>query len=362
MKLKPAFIFFFFVLFSSLALAAPLDTSIIINPERKSWNIEFSLAIDKVNETLDILNIRAQDEQFAGTTVGDYQGYSGYVDIALWSGFHMNVAAWRRQIDLGREKTHIMTWKFGGQWQFLSQKDSLPSMALRYHYWTNNAGDMKNASSRTLLNVSIDELNITNVKDAQHQVDFIASWSLNPRILFTLFAGLGRSEVGYSDFLVNYNGCQYGFDSPAKDTVILLLAEEVSSACQITRIKRQDPASPFTGPGLGISYTSEYIQLGSSFDWRLGQWRLNAGMRTLRVRRDVDSILSELDKKTYTVNYIGSLTLARKLTKNSAIFVRGQYYYRSWLGEIPLTYNVFTSQRFDRPYGLLSLGLKLNFG
>ena len=361
--------FLFCVSFVSLATsAAPLDNLSTIENNRSLWNAKLSFSIDRVNETLDVLNIRGQDDEFSGTTVGDYQGYSANTDIMLWQGINLNASIWKRKIDLGSLDSNITTGKIGAQWNFLSQKkhafqnELIPSMAIRYQYWFNRAGDMTSASSRKLLNITVDEIKISGVNDAQHQIDFVASWDFNPKASFSFFSGLGRSEVSHDKFNVTYNGCQYSFDSPTKDSIILTLDQDVTSSCQISRIKREDSTSPFTGPGLGISYQSNYIQVGSAFNLALGKWGINGGMRYIKMNRDVDAVISDLNKPTSMHNFIGLLAVSRHITKNSILFARGQYYYRNWAGEIPLTYNVFTSHRFSRAYGLMSLGLMLSFG
>jgi len=360
MNISISILFFLSVLFSA-AMAAPLDNLFPLNPEKKAGNTEFSFAIDRVNDTLDVLGIRAQDDEFAGTTVGDYQGYSGYVDVTLWQGISVNAAAWQRKIDLGSETANIKTWKLGSQWRFFSQWKMIPSLGLRYQYWKNDAGDMNNQSSRTLLNITVDEVNITNVNDTQHQIDLVASWVLRPRLLVSFFGGIGFSEVSYDQFLVKYKGCQYSLASPATDTVVLKLAQEVTNECQILRVKRKDSKAQFPGPGLGVSYLSTYQQLGSAFSWGMGRWVLKGGLRAIWLDRDVDDYMASQGNKTYTVNYIGLLSLGFGITKNIGLFARGQYYHQNWGGEIPLTYNVFSSRRFSKSYGLLSAGLSVYF-
>ncbi len=351
----------FFLSVFSVAMAAPLDNLFLLDPEKKAGSTGLSIAVDRVNDTLDVLGIRAQDEEFSGTTVGDYQGYSGYVDVTLWQGISLNTAMWKRKIDLGSETKNITTWKLGGQWKIFSQKHFIPSLGLRYQYWKNNAGDMNNKSSRTLLNITVDEINITNVNDVQHQIDLVASWVLRPRLLVNFFWGMGFSEVNYDQFLVKYKGCRYSLASPSTDTVVLKIAQEITNECQISRVKRRDSKIRLPGPGLGVSYYSTYQQLGSAFSWGMGRWMLKGGMRAIWLDRDVDDFIGSQGSETYEMNYIGLLTLGFGVTKHIAIFARGQYYHQNWGGEIPLTYNVFSSRQFAKSYGLLSAGLSVNF-
>jgi len=358
-KLQFFLLILYLIIFSRLS-AAPLDGYLNLYQANDFNYGRISLTADQVNESLDIFGIREQDAEFSGTTVGDYQGYSGHLDFRFTRNLSVTGGAWQRELDLGNEKLQINTWKVAGQWQMLSQKKSRPALAMGYSYWWNNAATIQRTSMTSLLNVDVDNIKITNVKDKQQQLDFIATWMMPTNWALSLYVGVGRSDVSFDKFFVNYDGCPYLFTSPSRQAVTLQLAQSATSECQVLTVKRTDTRSPFPGPGLGIQYHSFYQQLGSSMRWKNNNWALHAGLRAVFIDSEVDSLIASSGKKSYTTNVIGLVQVTRKLYKTMALFVRGQYYHRRWLGEIPLTYNVLTAHRFNNAYGLMSLGIEIS--
>ncbi|MDB5726920.1 MAG: putative signal peptide protein, partial [Noviherbaspirillum sp.] len=53
--------------------------------------------------------------------------------------------------------------------------------------------------------------------------------------------------------------------------------------------------------------------------------------------------------------------LAYRLTTNLSLFGRGQYMTNQFTGEIPFAYNTFTAGRFDKRYGIVTVGLAADF-
>ncbi len=357
--------FKFFSLLSCLAIfshipAAPLDG--YLNPyQANDFNYgRIALTADQVNESLDIFSIREQYTEFSGTTVGDYQGYSAHLDFRLTRNLSVTGIAWQRELDLGNEKLQISTWKVAGQWNMLSQKKTRPALSMGYSYWWNDAATIQRASMTSLLNVDVDNIKITNVEDKQHQLDIIATWLMPANLALSLYVGVGFSDVSFDKFFVNYDGCPYLLTSPSRQVITMRLAQSATPECQVLTVKRTDTRSPFPGPGLGIQYYSFYQQWGSSIRWKNNNWVLHAGLRAVFIDSEVDSLIVSAGKKSYTTNFIGLAQVTRRLYKTSALFVRGQYYHRRWLGEIPLTYNVLTAYRFNKAYGLMSLGIEIS--
>jgi len=358
-KVKLFLLILYLITFSRLS-AAPLDAYLSPHQANDFSYGRISLTVDQVNKSLDIFGIREQDTEFSGTTVGNYHGYSGHLDFRFTRNLSVTGLVWQRELDLGNEKLQINTWKLAGQWHMLTQKKARPALAVAYSYWWNNAATIERSSATSLLNVDVDNIAITNVKDKQHQLDVIGTWMMRAHWALSLYGGVGRSEVSFDKFFVNYDGCSYLLTSPSRQAVTLQLAQSATSECQVLTVKRTDTRSLFPGPGLGIQYHSFYQQLGSSIRWKNNNWALHAGLRAVFIDSEVDSLVISSGKKSYTSNVIGLAQVTRKLYKTTALFVRGQYYHRRWLGEIPLTYNVLTAHRFNKAYGLMSLGIEIS--
>jgi hypothetical protein len=96
--------------------------------------------------------------------------------------------------------------------------------------------------------------------------------------------------------------------------------------------------------------------------WRSGPWQLRAGYQYQRLDRgQIDDTIEQRGGKAVKSNHIVVGEVAYRLTTNLSLFGRGQYMTNQFTGEIPFAYNTFTAGRFDKRYGIVTVGLAADF-
>jgi hypothetical protein len=118
------------------------------------------------------------------------------------------------------------------------------------------------------------------------------------------------------------------------------------------------------GSGLGIQHDAKYYQLGGSLMWYNRNWRLRGGYKMLYVDRGEYEDLVQQFGRTAEIDKINNILvgdLTYRLTKKTALFLRGQVMSNQFLGEIPFSYTPYTAHRFDEKYGFISAGINYYF-
>jgi hypothetical protein len=96
--------------------------------------------------------------------------------------------------------------------------------------------------------------------------------------------------------------------------------------------------------------------------WHRNNWRLQGGYHFQQVNRNaIDALIVSRNGVAYNTNHIFIADLQYEFLKNQFVFLRGQLMSNQFLGEIPFAYNSVTASKFDRSYGLVSLGVRLGF-
>jgi len=154
----------------------------------------------------------------------------------------------------------------------------------------------------------------------------------------------------------NADGCHYSVVFNPTETV-----GNLSAPCDTTNAYATSfaiGASPLSE----YSYQSSYVQWGGMWQWQSLDWALRAGYQFQHLNRDhVDDLIASRGGVSYRDNHIVVADVVRKISKQTALFVRGQAMSHQFVGEIPFIYNGATASKFDRRYGLVTFGVNMVF-
>jgi len=334
-----------FIGYASVVQGAPLDIFLETHIPDNDKRQELEFAIDH----------SVTSNQFKS---GDYRGWHIRGSRFLTDQIRIDGGYWKRSLDTGANWTDMTTWQIGTQWQFLNQDGMRPAFALRYSLW-NDKTDLLTKASFTFQKTKVTDIRVTNVDDRQHQVNLIATWQLNhdwesPRWQFALFSGFGKSRIRFADVLAKYKGRDYHWRSPDEHTVI-------GEADSGDFLYFEDLEIQAPGPDMDISYDASYFQAGANLTRAAESWYLRLGYQFQSLDRDLDTTISEDGKRIYKTNHLFITEVGYSWSRNWVTFLNFQYLKNQTVGELPLLYNAYTSNRFEKDYGLMSAGVRFSF-
>lgn len=336
------------------AMAAPLD-ALTTAKAPDEGKLQLEIAYDAVNNTLDVLKIRAKDPVYGGTAVGDYSGYHARADYGLTSRLSIAGELWQRKITNPGETAAIDSWNISGKYRFLGNNEPV-GLALRVSAWGDSSGTLKKNSPTQVLGRTVQTVTVNSPSDRQLQADLIGTWTLSPRTEWSAFVGAGTSQVdvaGLSATTVR-NGCPYNLTFTQ---TMVTVTQAISPCGGVSNVTATNPDSTLQE----FSYRSTYYQAGTMLQWHHDGWQIRGGylFRHLN-RQNVDALLTSRGGIPYQTNHIVTIDVARRVTRNIAAFVRGQAMSNQFVGEIPFSYNSATANKFGRLYGYASFGVMLS--
>ncbi|MBF0620558.1 MAG: hypothetical protein HQL54_01395 [Magnetococcales bacterium] len=356
---------------SSTVFSAPLDELHIAMKGYPALHGEFEFALDKMNDTLDLLNLRGRDKKYAGTDVGDYDGMHVLGGLALSRRLWIDGGYWQRSVQTSFDVADTTTWHMGAQFQLTVNMDWLPALAIRISRWGNYTPEVIKNSKTRFQGIDFDRIEVNYVEDNQTQIDLIGTWSFEKTASFSFFGGVGSSEVTYQDLVVNLQDvCQYSVNYWSGYNKYAGYIEGIQArglpgnggTCLINEITVPAKKGQYIPKGLGVAYNARYIQFGGSFQWFDPNWRVRFGYRYhLSERESVEEVVSQLGKTTYQSNHLLTADFGFKPFEHVGFFMRGQIMSNQFLGEIPFSYNAFSANQFGKLYGLASFGIIAGF-
>lgn len=344
------------------AMAAPLDALLSANPPATPGSGKLEASYDVVNRTVDIFGIRDNDEDFAGTNVGDYHGAHIRGGIAVTPRLWLDGGLWQRRVEYRGGRAEIHSWQAAGQYKFLEAAGARPAMAVRLGAWGNAAGSLQKSTPSRFQGVALDSVGVADPEDRQLQLDLIATWPVTESLEFSTFAGAGKSrvKVGTISGTATQNGCRYNL-AFGPSAVVGTVAQPCGGNAVVERFE-----SPYSALGVDpyaeAKYRANYAHVGLSGKWTRGPWRLQGGYQfQVLDRKGIDDTIESRAGRTSKNNHILVGEIAYQVTRHLILFTRGQYMSNQFTGEIPFTYNGLTASGFDKHYGILSVGLELQF-
>lgn len=346
----------------SSAHAAPLDAFLSANTHRLANESRFEVAYDAVNETLDVLKIRANDPIYGGTSVGDYNGLHMHAGYGVTGDLWLEGGVWRRQILYRSDTEKVDSAQLAVQYRFLGTQDTRSSYGLRMSLWTDSASILDKNTPTQFQGQTADSISVVRPRDRQVQIDLVGNWKLSNQTRMSAFVGAGNSRVQVDNVsaTANRGGCLYAL-SFVQTTVV----GNLTAPCQTgsgTLLQSSFSIPTTLNVMEQLSYTASYVQTGGMLQWSNPQWQLRGGYQYQKLRRNlIDDQIAAQGGTSHTTNHILIGDVSRKIASNVALFVRGQYMSNQFVGEVPFLYNSFTASRFDRRYGLVSFGVRFGF-
>ena len=337
--------------------AAPLDALLTADQYHHAGEFRAEAGYDAMNDTLDVLGIRAKDPLYAGTNVGDYSGLHLRLGYALTDRLLLEGGAWRRKISYRSDNEALDSWQVAGQYRLWGDENSKTHFALRLSAWGDQASTLAKSTPTLVSGQTLNSVTINSPRDNQVQADAIGTWRLTRRASLSAFVGAGRSRVSTGDMSANYtdgNGCNYNLAFTATGTSVRLAAPcgDLLAAFVTTP---QNMLQEF-------SYQASYYQLGGMWQWQNHNWSVRGGYQFQRLQRaNVDALIASSGGVPYQSNHIVVAEAMRKVATHVAVFARGQVMSNQFVGEIPFAYNSATASKFARRYGYASLGVVMGF-
>ncbi|MBF0424416.1 MAG: hypothetical protein HQL66_01155 [Magnetococcales bacterium] len=350
--------------FSGTVLAAPLDEFLTAQRGYPPMHGEFEVSLDMMNGTIDFADIRGGNATYAGTNVGDYKGAHISGGIALTHRLWIDGSLWNRVLQTPQESMDIFSWHAGIQYQMTVNLGYLPALAVRFSGWGNSAKDARKGTSSSLGNVPVNEVDVKSPDDKQMQLDLIGTWNISEKDTVSLFVGGGTSDVNFKELFASMGkGCQYRVGSPSRYELTGELVSGDPGECQVLSFDLNSPTPKYPGPDMfRIRYQASYYHIGGMYQWFNDAWRVRLGTRYERISRDgVDDDLRDAGLPSFDSSLTATGEVGYKVYKSYALFLRAQVMNHQLLGEIPFSYNRFTSSKFDQQYGLVNFGIQGGF-
>lgn len=339
--------------------AAPLDALLTADQYHHAGEFRAEAGYDAMNDTLDVLGIRAKDPLYAGTNVGDYSGLHLRLGYALTDRLLLEGGAWRRKISYRSDNEALDSWQVAGQYRVLGDANSTGHLALRVSAWGDQAAAMVKTTPTVLGGRTLNRVAINSLRDNQVQIDAVGTWRLTRRASLSAFVGAGRSTVSTGDMSANYtsgNGCNYNLAFTATGSTGSLSTPCLAPGAVIESFgATQSVLQEF-------SYQANYYQLGGMWQWQSQNWSVRGGYQFQQLRRaNVDALITSRGGVPYRSNHIVVAEVMRKVATHVAVFARGQVMSNQFVGEIPFAYNSATASKFARRYGFATFGVVMGF-
>ncbi|MFA7441433.1 MAG: hypothetical protein WCZ66_10765 [Sphingomonadaceae bacterium] len=352
--------------------AAPFDFALSARPEQGGAR-QLEVAVDAMNGTLDVFNVRGRDSVYGGTRVGDYTGAHLRGGWAVSERWWIDAALWRRKIKYREDSGSMVSWMLGAQYRFAGEAATAPgsgagttAWAVRGSVWGNRSGTLNKGSATTLGNYTMDTVSIDSPRDLQWQLDLIGTRG-GPDASISWFGGIQRSKVDYSGLggTASAGGCPYAVSVGANNTTLTQTADcasgggTVAAGAQVT----VDNTALGLHPREALAYTATVLRAGVNAHRRWGAWHVRGGLAWEHYDRGgaLEDAANSLSGAYQSDSLSAALEVGYRFTPTMTGFVRGAAWQHQLMGEVPFLYNAVTARRSDRRYGIVTVGVKARF-
>jgi hypothetical protein len=347
------------------AAAAPFDYTLTARPDDRGAR-QFEIAVDAMNDTLDVFDVRGDDPDFSGTNVGDYKGGHLRAGWKLSDRWWIDGALWRRKLEYRNDSGSLSSWQLAAQYRFVDGGPTGNAWALRGSVWGNRSGSLTKGSPTSLSGYTMDSVRIESPRDTQWQLDVIGTRG-GPDASISWFAGVQRGKVKYSSLsgAAMAGSCPYAVDFGSNSTTLTQTADctgpsgTVSAGTQFT----VDNSALGLNPREALEYSATVYRVGLNGAKRWGAWGLRGGLVYEYHDRDesLEASAQQLSGVYDSGNLSAALEVAYHFTPTLAGFVRGTAWQHQLMGEVPFLYNAVTAKRSDRRYGIVSVGVSIGY-
>ncbi|MEQ1312722.1 hypothetical protein [Acinetobacter sp. XH1639] len=350
----------------SLLHAAPNDMFLQANSlSGKTQPLNVDVAIDAVNKTIDLFDVRAK-EGATSENAGDYLGghivgkYQLYPNLELEAGF------WQREIDYSKDTNKLQSWLVATTYTPNLNLQKNDFLDLRFSLWGNYADQLKKTTPTTINNRTFNYVRVNDPSDIQLQVDAIFSRKLDPMNQLNAYVSTGYSKVKVDSLKTQakYQGCLVNLNINKNNHYTGSLAEpcQIDNAI-INELNISGSASDFNlDVDKDLNYDAYYAAIGGSWNWRYQQFESQLAYQYQRLwRSDIDDRVNHFGNSALKDNHTFSARFSYDVTPNITPFVEGYLFKRNFVGNIPFLYNGVTASRLDRKYGYASLGVNFHY-
>lgn len=350
------------------AAAAPFDHQLTARPAQGGAR-QLEAAVDAMNGTLDVLDIRGSDPDYAGTTVGDYSGAHLRGGWQLTDRWWVDAALWRRKIEYRNDSGSLSSWQLAAQYRFAGSAlgaDGSTAWAVRGSAWGNRSGALNKNSPTSLGGYTLDTVTVDSPRDAQWQLDLIGSRG-GPEAWMSWFAGVQRGKVDYSSLsgTATAGSCPFSVAFGDASTVLTQTADCSTASGTVAAGTQVTVANSALGLDAreALSYSATTLRLGVNGFKRWGDWHLRGGLAWERHDRSdaLQAAARQLSGAYQSGNLAAALEVGYRITPALTGFVRGTAWQHQLMGEVPFLYNAVTARRSDRRYGIVSVGVSATF-
>ncbi len=344
---------------ASGAAAAPLDALLSASHPQAPFTPVYEAGYDMANRTVDVFGLRPRKDDGSYGPSGNYDGVHLRLGMNLTPALWVDGGLWTRRLRYESVSSDLVSWQLAGQYRFVDGGATGASLALRAGAWGDAAPELRKNTPVTVKGTTYTSATATKPRDAQAQLDLVASWPLRRDLVVSGFVGGGASRVDFDKVSATTQaegGCRY--DLEFTPTNVIASCDSKGMAIRV--------AVPNAVYGIDVDkearYTARFANAGVNADWTTGAWRLRGGLQVVHLERSgIDEIVAERGGTPHKTNAIVAAEAARQLLPKTWAFVRAQVMAHQFVGEAPMTYNSLTATAQRRRYGLLTLGVSGSF-
>jgi len=337
---------------SAHACSAPLDAFLRIhNTEKKA---DISVSLDAMNDTLDVFNMADNYGGNGSRYKAAHLSAGSFTLNDIW----LEADVWQRDLAIGNFSASINSWHFSGQKNIVEFTNG-SAIALRLGAWGNRTDEVARNQSLNLAAAQSAFIRIKQPHDLQWQADLIAGIPLSPHLTLNTWLSAGISRVNFDKVKATgvIDGCSYDLQF-YNDSYAGHLSAPCSEPIVLTQLSK-----PYAAQDIHIfqelRYQSRFYQTGLNGIYQLDAWQMQGGYAFFYTEREnVDTRVEQRGTRTFNSNHTLMAELAYAFMPSLSASITAQYMRHQWNAEIPFSYNGVTAKHFDKPYGLLSLGIK----
>lgn len=351
--------------FSTSAFAAPHDLYLTAQELKpSSHQLKLDLAIDAVNDTIDIFDMR-EAEGITDKSAGDYLGFHLAAQYDISPEWAIEGRFWNREIEYTLDTNELQSYLVALRYVpelGLKKNDRL---AFRASLWGNTADVLSKTTATRVNNYQFSQVHVKSPEDLQFQLDGIFSRKLDFMNQINAFVSLGYSQVdvGSLDVQAQYQGCLMDIRIQNNNHYTGQLARPcVRDGLTFTELAVSGDAEQF---GLNVqqdlNYDSYFASVGGSWNWRYRQFASQIAYQYQYLWRDkMDDRVNQFGNSAIKDNHTLGIKLSYDFHPQVSAFLQGEIYQHNLVGYVPFLYNGVTASRLDKRYGLASIGLQFH--
>lgn len=323
--------------FVQTAMAAPFVLPMLDSPMAyvlRKGELETTLMKEKINDTLDLFDVKASQVQdirpSAGLdigAIGDLDGWRGVFGLGLANRTLLRYVGKRQDIEFGRGTAHRVGEEISVRHVILRETPNRPAISIEPIYRANRGSGI----SRTFTEIEAFgvriipptpiTLRLGGVHDESYGARALASKQVTDKLLLSLWAELSQVEVG-SEVQTNL---------PVAQIRTLLDSLEYSSRHVVVGIGGHYVVSP------------RFVAYGELQHYDID-------------REITPAITGEVD-----TNDVVRGRLMYRMGPVSWLTLEGDYFANQLGGEVPFLFNRLSASRFEKIYGFVGLGVTYQF-